>query len=274
MNNSQKLEVISLIKKDNNLTNKEVSEVVGVSASQVSSVRYWHNKKGVSYEESLRVTLDKANNLYKVIQDKFKNKGGLEKQKAREVMVNWIANSNTKKGKILTLPCSDWNIEKMVNENVSKKFSYVACERDVETLVKMTQKMHLYGVKNEVYHGNIGDKMLSASENEYEHIIADYCGGLHLVKKELMYACTNNIVKVGGTIAVTLFKARNENSMVSKLNQFKSDMTGSYVRQNDNESAIKMFFHSLASITDFEVVQEFCYGDTSPMILIVLKRTK
>jgi predicted transcriptional regulator len=271
---TQKLQVIEVINQNQELTNKDISRLLKVSASQVSSIRYWLGLKGESYIAKIKETISREESIYKLYEDKFKNKNGVEKQQAREIMVDWIASSNYRRGSILTLPCSDWNIEKMVNENVSKVFKYVACERDTNTFIKMAQNSTKYGRNNELYHGEISEKLFSAKENQYKHIIADYCGTLNKVKKELMYACMNNIVEVNGTISVTLLKARDFGGAITKFNQFASELTGGACNNSDNEKAIKLFFKSLSCMTDFEVVQEFCYQDTSPMILIVLKRTK
>jgi hypothetical protein len=270
----QKLEIAKTIQAKPEIENKLIANILGVSAKNVMAIRYWLDTKGVEeYINKLEADAKKINEQYKHLEDTFKNKKGIQKQKARDIMTKVIGQSKLKRGKVLTLPCADWNIEKMIQKQVSQLFTYVACERDVQTLAKMVQNLHLVGKKNEVYHGLIGDKMFEASEDEYSHIIADYCGTLDKAKKELIHACNNNIVKVGGTIAVTLLKARCSKETVGKLNKYTSKLSGEEIRENDNERGIKLFFQNLANITNFEVIEEFCYQDTSPMILIVLKRT-
>ena len=79
-------------------------------------------------------------------------------------------------------------------------------------------------------------------------------------------------MKKGGIIAVTLYRTRSNSPMVSKLNQLHSDLSCQFVKMNDNTNAVKMFFHCLSALTEFEVVEEFTYHDSSPMILVILKR--
>lgn len=283
LTSEQKLNIIEVI--ENGIEdNKSVAELLNVSASQVSSVRYWFTRNGVTYKNNIQNQINQANEkaknlnaLYSKLKNDFKNVSGSGKQEARELMVQYISNakkSGLKNGKIATLPSNTWAIEDLIYNNVSKRFKYVACERESAVFVEMVNKMNKYGNHNNAILGSLSDVIYNAQENEFDHIIADYCGVLSSFKDELIHACSKNVVKVGGTIAVTTLKARNKSEFVSKLNHFKSELSGLDCENNDNETAIKMFFKSLAAITNFEVVEEFTYCDTTPMMLVILKRTK
>lgn len=279
----QKLNVINVIDKGIT-TNKEISELLQLSKPQVNSVRIWYARKGISYKNSITASINQANEkakelnaLYSKLKNDFKNVSGVGKQEAREIMVKHISNAKKQglnSGKIATLPSNTWAIEDLIYNNVSKRFKYVACERESAVFVDMVAKMNNYGKNNVPFLGSLSDVIYDAKENEFNHIIADYCGVLSTFKDELIHACSKNVVKVGGTISVTTLKARNESGFVSKLNQFKSEISGLDCVNNNNETAIKMFFKSLTAITNFEVVEEFAYCDSTPMMLIVLKRTK
>lgn len=283
LTSEQKLNIIEVI--ENGIEdNKSVAELLNVSASQVSSVRYWFTRNGITYKNNIQNQINQANEkaknlnaLYSKLKNDFKNVSGSGKQEARELMVQYISNakkSGLKNGKIATLPSNTWAIEDLIYNNVSKRFKYVACERESAVFVEMVNKMNKYGNHNNAILGSLSDVIYNAQENEFDHIIADYCGVLSSFKDELLHACSKNVVKVGGTIAVTTLKARNKSEFVSKLNHFKSELSGLDCENNDNETAIKMFFKSLAAITNFEVVEEFTYCDTTPMMLVILKRTK
>lgn len=283
LTSEQKLNIIEVI--ENGIEdNKSVAELLNVSASQVSSVRYWFTRNGITYKNNIQNQINQANEkaknlnaLYSKLKNDFKNVSGSGKQEARELMVQYISNakkSGLKNGKIATLPSNTWAIEDLIYNNVSKRFKYVACERESAVFVEMVSKMNKYGNHNNAILGSLSDVIYNAQENEFDHIIADYCGVLSSFKDELIHACSKNVVKVGGTIAVTTLKARNKSGFVSKLNHFKSELSGLDCENNDNETAIKMFFKSLAAITNFEVVEEFTYCDTTPMMLVILKRTK
>lgn len=287
---TQKLQVIETIETKPKATNKGIANALNITPSQVSSVRYWFNKKGVDYKQSVINAIEEnknitkqMNELYSFVSNNFKNVVGEGKKEARKIMTNWIANSKSEfglnNGTIATLPSNTWAIEDIIYNNISKRFNYLACERNSDVFVDMVNKMNQYGKNNIPHKGNLSDVIYNATKDQFDHIIADYCGVLSSFKDELIYACLNNIVKVGGTISVTTLKARNEKDFTTKLNEFHCEtITGTkdspMFNLNDNHQAIRTFFKSLSAITNFEVVEEFCYNDTTPMMLVVLRRTK
>lgn len=284
---SQKLQVIELINENPKVSNKGLASALQITASQVSSVRYWYAKKGASYVEKIELEkqevekeIQSINKLYAEVSNKFKNVAGKGKKEARQIMANWIEygkkHNGLNSGTIATLPSNTWAIEDIIYNTISKRFNYLACELKSEVFVEMVSKMNHYGKKNIPHLGKLSDVILNAKQDEFDHIIADYCGVLSSFKDELIHACLNNVVKVGGTISVTTLKARNEKSFTTKINQFHSEVRGFGFDSelSNNENAIRMFFKSLSAITNFEVVEEFCYNDTTPMMLVVLRRTK
>lgn len=287
---TQKLQVIETIEAKPSATNKAIADALQLKPSQVSSIRYWLNKKGISYKEEISNCIEEIskvnkelNELYSFVSNNFKNVVGEGKKQARKVMTDWIALSKKehglRTGTIATLPSNTWAIEDIIYNTISKKFNYLACERNTDVFVDMVSKMNQYGKNNIPHKGNLSDVIYNANEDEFDHIIADYCGVLSSFKDEIIHACLNKVVKVGGTISVTTLKARNEKGFTSKLNEFYCEtITGTkdspMFDMKDNHQAIRMFFKSLCAITNFEVVQQFCYNDTTPMMLVVLKRVK
>jgi len=289
MTNELKLEIVQTIKENPILTNTQVGEIHEVTAQVVSGTRTWFIKNPIKYENNLKLLILETekrtalvNKLYVEKSNEFKNKGGKGKKEARQIMVNHINDAKTQKlnrGVIATLPSNTWAIEDLIHTQVSKMFSYLACERVEGVFIDMVTKLNQFGRKNVPFFGSLSEIILGAKEDQFDHIIADYCGVLSTFKNELIHACLNNIVKVGGTISVTTLKARNDTEFTSKMNGFYSEtITGlkdsCSINLTDNHQAISMFFKSLSAITNFEVVEEFCYCDTAPMILVVLKRTK
>ena len=280
----EKLNVIELIESKGIDSNKVVASTLGYSANQVKAVRIWLNKKGELYKTEIKTQIAEAekqlklvNSLYSELANDFKNVAGKGKKEARQIMVNHIgisAKGGLRKGTIATLPSNTWAIENLIDTQVSKRFTYLACERESDVFVDMVAKMNQYGKNNKPHLGSLSEVIYDAKENEFDHIIADYCGVLSSFKDELIHACLNKVVKVGGTISVTTLKARNNYDFTGKLNNFASELSGKNIKNNNNENAIKMFFKSLTAITNFEVVEQFCYNDTTPMMLVVLKRAK
>jgi hypothetical protein len=262
-----KYEIVQKKKAVPNATNDELSELYGLTKKQVAGVLIAHKRFGGDWVDKLTDKLGISEEVY----SGFSNFNGDGKLGARERTFNAVKLSKFRCGKIATLPSTEWKMERSINQ-ISKRFNYIACENNLEYFKKMVAKSDWYGTKNECHQTPIADLIFQAKEDEYSHLLLDYCGRIETFQKEIKYACENNIVKKGGVIAVTLFKTRSNAPIISKLNQLHSDMTGQHIKMNDNENAIKMFFHCLSAMTEFEVVEEFTYNDGSPMILVILKR--
>jgi len=247
-------------------TAQEIAEVHDVSISNVAGIKAIYNKRGIEYITKLRGKLP-----HKSFSGAFLNFEGDGKLGARERMFRHIQLAKLRCGKILTLPSTEWKMERMLNQ-ISKRFNYIACENNPECFKKMVAKSDWYGTNNVCHQTSVGNFIFQAKEDEYSHLLLDYCGKLETFQKEIKYACENKIVKKGGIIAVTLYRTRSKSPMISKLNQLHSDMSGQHIEMNDNTNAVKMFFHCLSALTEFEVVEEFTYHDSSPMILVILKR--
>lgn len=129
---------------------------------------------------------------------------GKNKQIARLQMVNAIAESNTSKGTIVTLPNTRWAIEELIINKVSNRFKFLGVECHGPTFDKMVDTMRLNKWRFDTYYGKLAEIVLNSKENSFSHVIADYCGQLHKQAKELRYALENNIVEVDGTISITL----------------------------------------------------------------------
>jgi hypothetical protein len=203
----------------------------------------------------------------------FKNIDSKGKIEARQIIAKWVKTHIMTKSQVLTLPYVTWDMEKLIQLWTGKIFSYMACERDYTIFKGMLENGQKYGKNNDFFYGTLGDKINVATENQYSHLILDYCGMLTTFHKEITKAVINNIVEVGGTISVTVLKARDSSHIISKCyDSSPKEMT------TKTGNAIREFFVSLCNISDFEVVEELEYkgGDkhSSPMMLTVLKRTK
>ena len=200
----------------------------------------------------------------------FKNIDSEGKKLARQIIAKWVG-TLTSKQQVLTLPYVTWAMEKLIEMYTGYKFSYMACECNFTIFKEMILNGKKWGKNNDFYYGALGDKIKMAIENQYSHLILDYCGMLTTFRREIIMAVTNNIVEVGGTISVTVIKARDKDIIDSCYNSSAKDESIS-----KTENAIRGFFVSLCNISDFEVVEVLTYqGDTNvPMMLTVLKRTK
>lgn len=203
----------------------------------------------------------------------YKNHNGANKSIAREKMANIIIKSGVT-GIIPCLPNEDWFIEKMIFDKAQAN-SFLGVERDKPTYKIMCSK--LAELKKEgffagVHHGNISDVIYGRFENSYAHMILDYCGQLKTIKKELEYSIQNNILAVGGIMAVTFAKAiRGTDAESLKLLDLVAENSSDSRCASDK--AVEAYFHKITGFTH-KVVEFFHYRDTSPMTLVLIKRMK
>jgi DNA-binding Lrp family transcriptional regulator len=204
----------------------------------------------------------------------YKNETGANKAIAREKMANIIIKSGVS-GIIPTLPNTNWAIELMINKAINSN-SFLGVERNPITYKKMRSKLkelkksdNLFGA---THLGNISEVIYGKNEGSYAHMILDYCGNLVTIKKELEYSIQNNVLAVGGVMAITFAKPiRGTDAESLKLLDLAVE------NNTDNrcasDKAIEAYFQKITGFTH-KVVEFFYYQDTYPMTLVLIKRTK
>ena len=219
----------------------------------------------ISNDPEIQNRLKELREQYKTFVDApFVNVRGNNKDTARQKMVNHIAQSGLREGTILTLPSHTCKIELMLMEHV-KGFDFMACEVEKSGYYNMLKTI----VKNELpmhsYNGQVSDLIYSAKQDQYSHLILDYCGTIGRYANELKYALDNRIVKVGGTIAITLNKRGLINNTL--LDVYKTVEDGESMHDEVIQGFCKQFEGQ-----GYDFVEYFAYKDTACMSLAVLKR--
>ena len=133
----------------------------------------------------------------------------------------------------------------------------------------------------ETYHGNLSDKIYGTIENQYAHVIADYCGMLPTFSKEIEYLINNKVVKHGGVIAITFGKPlRGTDAQTQFIKSLGATITNN---PNDNrclsDKAVEAYFNRIIG-DNFNFVEIFNYSDDKkdskgkgyPMTLVILQR--
>lgn len=204
----------------------------------------------------------------------YKNETGANKAIAREKMANIIIKSGVQ-GIVPTLPNTNWAIELMIEKSV-KGNSFLGVERNPLTFKKMRTNLKQLRKNNELsgetHLGNIAEVIFGKNENSYAHLILDYCGNLVTIRKELEYAIQNNVVAVGGVMAVTFAKPIRgiDAESLKLLDLAVENNTDSRCA---SDKAIEAYFYKITGFTH-KVVEFFHYRDTSPMTLVLIKRIK
>lgn len=209
----------------------------------------------------------KGNNTYT-------NHNGVHKEVARILMANHVIDSGVI-GNILTLPNTDWVIEQKIAKQV-KGVSFSAVEYNKETFLKMRKKGKELNLNAKSYFGEVCELIYGKLENTYAHLVLDYCGELPKIAKEVEYALNNNIVAVGGTIAVTFVKQirGSKNTLMGEKIMALATRNNNDFRCESERSA-EAYFHKVTG-WNYEIKEFFYYQDKghTPMALVIIKRIK
>lgn len=205
-------------------------------------------------------------------------KKGTEKQIARIKMVAWILKSKIF-GKTLTLPFSGCDIEKMIAKK-TQAIQFFGCDTDMEIVKQMRKTIVKFDLP---FYGSecckISDRIYSAKENEYAHLILDYCGHLNKVKEEIKFAIEKDIVKVGGTIAITIEERANNNSY--EIVEEMQNLAGKEFEKGAKILQTTEYFLRAVGRLNYKLVESFRYHDDKTngnkganMLLMIVKRIK
>ena len=204
----------------------------------------------------------------------YANHGGSFKQEARDKMVDAISRIDSPMGTILTLPSFTCALELQILNRIGRGLKFIGCERDFDTFHKMVNKIaEETKLRNTVVprFGEIGDIIYNSKENEFAHLILDYCGTINTFHKEIEYAIQNDLVEVGGTISITLSKnglGNNVGIVGDLLRQFPE---GTFSGEKETEMGIKLFLNKVMK-SNYVVETFFNYCDTSAMVLVIVRR--
>jgi hypothetical protein len=264
-----------IIKNYGKITNKEIAENRKIDVRKLAGQITALKRKGLlSGEAKAEVKGKKVNHkLPNTVTNTYSNANGKNKETARNKMVTGVHESGLT-GTILTLPHVACTIEKKILTN-NNGYNFIGCELDKTTYNGMRQTIRRERLPIEPHHGKISDMIYGVEENTYAHLILDYCGTIPTFAKEIQYAINNDIVKVGGTIAVTVTKRGNSdpNNVVKKLANITTNNTKD--ERGEVEKGIEAFFHKVTG-WNYIIQEFFTYQDKgkAPMMLIRIKRVK
>jgi hypothetical protein len=204
----------------------------------------------------------------------YVNHEGVYKNEAREKMVNAITSIDSPIGVIPTLPSFTCKLESLILEKIGRGISFIGCERDFDTFHKMVNTIAESTILKRTIvpkFGEIGDVIFNAKKDNFAHLILDYCGTINSFHKEIEYAIQNDLVKVNGTLSITLSKngIGNNIGIVGKLLRQFPD--GCFGDEKETEIGVKLFFNKVMK-PNYKVETFFNYFDSSPMMLIIVRR--
>lgn len=234
------------------LNRSDINKAIETSISKL-------NKVSSAYEKAKKTSLNT-----------YSNHNGENKEVARTKMSNYIVDSGVV-GLIPTLPNTTWAIEQKI-EAQTKGNEFIGVECNEPTFKKMKLTLKKLKLNATTVLGYIGGLLYGKLENTYAHLILDYCGNLATISKEVEYSINNDIVKVGGIMAITFSKPiRGTDSQSEKLKGLAC------INNSDDrclsDRGVEAYFNKITG-WNYQVMEFFYYQDTYPMTLVIIKRIK
>jgi len=200
--------------------------------------------------------------------------GGKQKDIARDKMASYI-----KKSGVVGVVPSLMYVNTIIEENVLKtlpNMEFIGIDDNPKVIKELKSNIKRKKLPITAKVCKISEMIYGVDSDSYAHLILDYCGNLFTFTKEIEHAIDNNIVQVGGTIAVTFSKTMRSgngqnadfirslsNTISNNVDDFRCDAN----RQNE------AYFYNIIG-RNYAVREFFNYRDTSPMMLVILQRVK
>jgi len=208
-------------------------------------------------------------------QGEYRNGEGENKKQAKKIMQEYIIASNIQ-GHIGTLTNLYIDMETAIYNAMPNCF-FTAVESELRVFEQMRRKFKKCGLPIKCKHGYFSSILYGQNSNTYAHLIMDYCGDLPKIAKELEYTIDNNLVGVGGIIALTTTKINRRGSgemwdFITSLSEDKTINKDKDFRCN-TEIQNERFLYSILG-KNYKIIEVFTYTDTYPMTLTIIKRIK
>jgi hypothetical protein len=208
-------------------------------------------------------------------QGEYRNAEGKNKQQARIKMQEHIIATNIQ-GHIGTLTNIYVNMEKAIY-NAMPKCYFTTVERKSLVYEQMRRKFKKCGIPIKCIKGEFSSILYGKNKDTYAHLIMDYCGDLPKVGKEFEYTIINNLVGVGGIIALTTTRInrRGSGEMWDFITSLSNDETINKDKDNRSNTEIQneRFLYGVLG-RNYKIIETFNYDDGYPMTLIIIKRIR
>lgn len=300
--NTHKMEALSkeqrqkfVIENHSRMTNKEIAQLLNVSFPTIRADKYWLVKKGIITEngnpvnENIIVDNDIdvntiANNIHKQVEllrkksnkNTYANHKGENKDIARKIWVKYIIESGLT-GNLISLMNTEVSGEReILNALPDMKITGIECVPEVYKELRKTVKLANLPIITKL--GYVHEFMYGVESDTYAHMILDYCGCLSTKTKELEYTINQNLVQVGGYIALTIkreirqIKYSDNARKLLSLTDTKSNV-GIYDNVPKFDRLNEIYIQKLLGF-NYQLVEVFNYRDTTNMTLFMIKRIK
>lgn len=208
----------------------------------------------------------------------YTNHDGENKEVARVKIAKYVIDSGVV-GTIPTLPNTEWAIEQKIDSQVSGN-DFIGVECHEPTFNTMKSNLKKLSLKAKTVFGKIGSIIFGKLENTYAHLILDYCGNLVTFCKEIEYVILNDVIKVGGIMAITFSKPIRGTDILSEMIKGLAPINNTDERCM-SDKGVEAYFNKITG-WKYQVLEFYYYADKKvdsngngyPMTLVIIKRIK
>jgi len=200
--------------------------------------------------------------------------GGKQKDLARDKMVKYISRTGVE-GVVPSLMFTNTYIEGNILKTLPN-MKFVGIDDNPKVINQLKKNIRKENLPITTKVCKISDMIFGIDADSYGHLILDYCGNLFTYTKEIEHAIDNDIVQVGGIIAITFSKTMRSGtgqnadfirSLSNTISNNNDDFRCDADRQNES------YFYNIIG-RNYAVREFFHYHDTSPMSLVIIQRVK
>jgi hypothetical protein len=208
-------------------------------------------------------------------QGEYRNGEGENKKEAKKIMQEHIIATNIE-GHIGTLTNLFIDMETEIYKAMPNCF-FTTVEREYPIFEQMRRDFRNCGIPIKCKFGEFSTILYGENSNTYAHLIMDYCGSLPEIGKELEYTIDNNLVGIGGIIALTTTKTNRRGSgdvwdfitSLSSVETINKDLDNRCKSERQNER----YLYSILG-KNYQIIKVHPYMDDYPMILTIIKRIR
>ncbi len=225
--------------------------------------------------------VNKVNNATKRLKDlndfieNQNNFGGDFKVVARQRMSDWALKSGVV-GKCFSFSHKKAELEQVILKDMPD-MTFLSVDKDKGIIKEMKRTKKLLNLPLDIHCANAIEVLRKVEPNELAHAFLDFCCQLHSASMEIKQVLDNDLVKVNGTIAITVSKTVRVDSKGYWFDLWKNftEITSNQIEDNRTTSDVANLMTLLVIMNERYTIREvFNYRDTSPMTLFILQRIR
>lgn len=222
----------------------------------------------------------RLNNLYSELEKEIDVENqtsfsGNAKKIARQIMSDWALKSGVV-GKCFSFTHKEAKLEKLILKDMPD-MTFLSVDKDREVIKSMKRTKRLLNLPLEIHKAEAIEVLRKVEPNGLAHAFLDFCCQLHTASMEIKQVLDNDLVKLNGTIAITIAKTVRTDSKGYWFNLWKNftEITSNQIEDNRTTSDIaNIMLLTLLMNERYTVREIFNYRDTSPMTLFIIQRVR